>query len=128
MKFTILKTSPEVTTVRCEGPITFVEIIKNREALEKVLEQTPHRAYLLLNMERVTILDSAGISWMIQQHKRAAQNGGLAVFSTIPPVIKGMLTLLNMDQALSFVDEDAEGEKLLKNRQSGTENSEVVIR
>lgn len=118
MKFSILSTSPEVTAVRCEGPITFVEIIKNREALEKVLEQTPHRANLLLNMERVTILDSAGISWMIQQHKRSAETGGLAVFSTIPPVIKGMLTLLNMQQALSFVDDDVEGERLLKSRSS----------
>ena len=61
---------------------------------------------LLLNMERVTYMDSSGISWLLSLHKRCSKAGGKLVLHSVPKTIMSMLKLLQIDRHLTIVSDE----------------------
>ncbi|HWG46590.1 MAG TPA: STAS domain-containing protein, partial [Gemmataceae bacterium] len=55
---------------------------------------------LLLDMEKTNFLDTSGISWLISCHENCQRAGGVLVLYAIPPRVRYVLQLLQMEHLL----------------------------
>jgi hypothetical protein len=67
---------------------------------------------VLINLERVTWLDTWGIGWLMSCHKRFLKDGGRLVFHSVPPAIEPSLKLLRLDQILHIAADEAAARRL----------------
>lgn len=92
-----------------EGEITirdFADAGKN--PLENVLGATWASHRVVLNLERITFIDSSAIGWMIDCHRRFKEKGGKFVLYTPSPRVKDMVDLLKMRQILDIRETEAD--------------------
>jgi stage II sporulation protein AA (anti-sigma F factor antagonist) len=103
---TIAAEDGELVTVHCAGDISQVDF-QTANPLENVLGPSAFTRKVVLNMERVSFLDSSGLGWLVTCHKRFAQQGGRAVLCAIPPRILQMMQFCHLDQLFTITEDEA---------------------
>jgi anti-anti-sigma factor len=82
------------------------------EPMEKLLGVTWAGNKVLLDMSRVSYLDSAAIGWLINCNKMFREAGGMLVLHSVPAGVTQIFSLLNIGRVLTIVpDESAAREK-----------------
>lgn len=114
MKMHLLSGDERGAHLVCEGKIAQLELLSSSDLLTRTLGGDVYQKRVLLSLERITFLDTAGISWMLTQHKGFTQGGGLLVFCSIPPQFRSMLSLLQVDQVLRIADDEQAGRLLIQ--------------
>jgi anti-anti-sigma factor len=62
---------------------------------------------VLLDMSRVSYVDSSAVGWLINCNKQFRTAGGLLVLHSIPPNVKQVFDLLNIGKILPLVDDES---------------------
>jgi anti-anti-sigma factor len=107
MNMTVASDDGEVVTVMCDGDITQV-YFQLGNPLEKVLGPLTFSRKVILDLEKVSFLDSSGLSWLVACHKRFQQLGGRLVLCAIPPHIHQVLQFCRIDSLFGIAeDQDA---------------------
>lgn len=69
---------------------------------------------VLLNLEKTDFIDSSGIGWLIKWHQRFKKAGGVFVIHSLPPMIRNMLKLLQLDKILELAEDEAAARRLAR--------------
>ncbi len=108
MKLTTVSDDGDVVRVQCEGQISQVRFQADGNPLETLLGPAGYGRKVLLNLERAEWIDSSGISWLIVNHKRFAQAGGLMVLHSLPPRVAQVLQFCKMDRIFHLAEDEAD--------------------
>ena len=107
MNLSLIADDGDVVRVRCEGEITNVPLRGGNEPLEKLLGPQRMKRKVLLNLEKVPLLDSSGISWLLIRHKHIKEQGGRFILYEVPPLIYQMLEFVKLPQILAVAGDEA---------------------
>ncbi len=106
MKLELLSSDPNMFNLQCRDAIT-LEDVAGVNPLETMLGKEFSRKQVLLNLERVTYIDSAAVSWFIHCHTACRNGGGRLVLHSIPPMVDQVLRLLRMHDLLNLASDEA---------------------
>jgi anti-anti-sigma factor len=102
MKVTQIADDGTLLYARCEGPVTQTGLLTHNDLLAEVLGPTYAARKVLLDMERSDFIDSAGVGWLITNHKRFAAGGGVLVLHSLPPRVMHVFQLLSMNRVFNI--------------------------
>jgi anti-anti-sigma factor len=113
LKLSIVSDDGDVVSIRCEGEISQVKFQLNDNPLESVLGQDVYARKILLDLSRVNVLDSNGISWLVVSHKHFQQRGGGLALHSIPARIQQVLQYTRMDRMLRLAESESAARALV---------------
>ena len=96
---------PQVVVAKVNGNIT-------REALsvfsnpEDTLGEHAFTKKLLLNLAECGQIDSTGVGWMLQLHRRCVNGQGQLVMHSLQPTLVRIFNMLNLHTVLHIVDDE----------------------
>ena len=107
MKLTVLGSEGGLTQVGCAEDITLMDFQAGGEPLQDLLGPGCYAGKILLNLERASFIDSAGVGWLVKCHKHCQENGGRLVLHSIPPMIHHVFQLLRLHSLLHLAPDQA---------------------
>ncbi len=113
LKMSTVSDDGDIVSVRCEGDISQVKFQLNDNPLESVLGHDVYVRKVLLDLSRVGVLDSNGISWLVVSHKHFQQQGGALALHSIPPRIQQVLLYTRMDKMLRLAESESAARALV---------------
>lgn len=112
MKLTLLSTDDKVVALRCEGQITLAHIKPGLDHLEQAAGMGAYNRCVLIDLEKTTYIDSAGVGWLMACHKRFKSYGGRMILHSIPPLVQQTLDLLKLHRIFSLAADEASARRL----------------
>jgi anti-anti-sigma factor len=67
---------------------------------------------VLLNLEQANYMDTAGVGWLIQRHKKFQDAGGRLVLYSVPPLLDQMFQLLHLPAVLHVAGDESAARQL----------------
>ena len=114
MKLTVLASEGGVTQVGCAEDITLMDFQAGGEPLQELLGNGCYAGSVLLNLERASFIDSAGVGWLVKCHKHFQEHGGRLVIHSIPPMINHVFQLLRLHSLLHLAPDQAAAVALIQ--------------
>jgi anti-anti-sigma factor len=111
MKVELLSTEDHLVHVQCSESITLADVA-GKNPLEDLLGSDYFRSSVLLNLERISYIDTAAIGWFIHCHKACKGAGRRLVLHSIPPMVDQILQLLRMNEVLHLASDEAQARAL----------------
>lgn len=94
------------------GDIDLIQTSKTKQAISKMLDQHDYR--VLVDMSKVTYLESSGISVLIAELKKAREHNGDLVLCNLQERVAMMLRLTGFDKLFTISTTTDEGQKQLE--------------
>lgn len=91
--------------VAAHGKITHGTISEDPSSFEALIGEVGYQNVVILNLEDVDFVDSSGIGWLLQHHKRFRDAGGILVFHSLTPTVENVFRLLNLKQVFHVADD-----------------------
>jgi anti-anti-sigma factor len=91
---------PDFTQIQCAGDVVLPSFRAEEDPLLSLVGPEVYSRKLLLNMEKANCLDTSGISWLISCHEQCQRAGGILVLYAVPPRVRYVLQLLQMEHLL----------------------------
>jgi anti-anti-sigma factor len=107
MKLNLLGAEPGMKRVECSGDVTVLDFATGANPLEAVVGEEGFGCTILLDLAKAPYIDSSGIGWLIQSHRRARQAGGRLVVHSIPPMVNHCFRVLRMNDVLDIAADEA---------------------
>jgi anti-sigma B factor antagonist len=100
-----VRTSGDVTIIDLPGRVTHGQgDIEMRETIQSLLDTDKKK--LIVNLEKTTYMDSAGIGELVACHKRAVQRGGVIKILKANDKMLDLLTITQLNKIFDlFTDE-----------------------
>jgi len=114
MKLVKLDSAGPLLRLAAEGDITLQTLDPGRDLLRNALGPDYAKNKVLFSLEKVTYIDSSGISWLLVAHKHFVQGGGKLVLHSAPPLVEQVLRLLKMQLVLNLAADEASARALLE--------------
>jgi anti-anti-sigma factor len=92
--------------LRAEGEVDWLPHGGADDPLESLLGPHCYGHKILLNLEHVPYINSAGVCWLLQAHKRFQAAGGKFVLYRVPPSVCDVLGVLNLTPQLYIADDE----------------------
>lgn len=97
----------EVTILDLEGKITIgVGDVALRQAIQEALGNGAKK--LLINMSRVSMLDSSGIGELVSAYTTVVGRGGKLKLTSLPPKVTDILTITQLITVFDVYDKEEE--------------------
>jgi anti-anti-sigma factor len=112
MKLTLLPSEAGLTYIQCIGEITQHALWESDNPLEKLLGPSGFGGKVLLSLDQVDYIDSAGVGWLITCHKQCRDAGGMLVLHSIPIQVQHIFQLLQMHKVLNLAKDLAAAQAL----------------
>jgi len=106
MKLNLRSLDPQFCRVEAEGEIRLSDQPRDVDLIESLLGPGCYSRRILLDLQHTPYMDSSGVSWLLNLHKRCREAGGILVLYSIPPSIMAILKLLHMDRYLNLVEDE----------------------
>lgn len=113
MELTLLARDDDSAHVECRGTITLIDV-EGKQPLEDLLGPGGDRKNVLLNLEKITYIDTGAVSWFINCHKNCLKAGGSLVLHSASPMVLQLLELLRMDKFLHLARDEAQAHAIAK--------------
>ncbi len=114
LRVRLLEDDRDVLHVSCEGEAVLPDFEGEEELLARLLGPGVYGRKVLLNLGRVTFLDTSGVTWLVSCHERFRKAGGRFALHSLPAQGRYVVRLLNLDQALPVAPDEAAGRALLE--------------
>ncbi|NLS93880.1 MAG: STAS domain-containing protein [Planctomycetaceae bacterium] len=114
MQLSLRSDDGQVLRVDASGRINLAVLAEQQEALSELLEGRGYRQTVLFDMTGVELVDSAGMSWLVVQHKRFCDAGGKFAIHSVPFTVMETLKVMRLDQVLNVADSESEALKLVQ--------------
>jgi anti-sigma B factor antagonist len=92
--------------VRCANQLTQDDVQGDQDPLQAVIGEGGFGRKVLMDLGKVTYIDSSGISWLLICHKHFVQAGGKLVIHSVPPLVDQVLQLLRLPLILSIAADE----------------------
>lgn len=96
MKCDVVTTDEACSEVRLSGRITSDVVANRGDHLRELLGERAHAGRLLVDLSGTDFLDSSGIGWLLEQHRKCKRAGGRLVLHSIPPMVSKVVQLMNL--------------------------------
>ena len=106
MQLSINKDDGNIAQVSVSGRVTQDELTKVPRPLRKLLGDDISSRRVLLNMNDTEFLDSSGVSWLLDTHKRFQEDGGRLVLVEVPQVVMNVIKVLRMNLVLNIAENE----------------------
>ena len=103
-----------VLHVDANGRINLAVLAEQQEALAELLQEGGYNQAVLFDMAGVEQVDSAGMSWLVVQHKRFCDAGGRFVVHSVPFTIMETLKVMRLNQVLNVAESETEALQLVQ--------------
>lgn len=97
-----------VTRVVVAGVVHQPDFLLAEEPLAGSLGPAGYRGMLLVDLSGVTMLDSSGVSWLLQCQKKSRAAGGAFVLHSLSPFVQQLFDVLKMRLVLSIAAGETE--------------------
>jgi anti-anti-sigma factor len=104
---TLVSDDGAVVRLQAEGQISQTQFHGAGNPIENELGEAGFARKVLLDLRRTDYIDSSGISWLIVNHKRFRQAGGLLVLHSLPPRVSQTLHLCRMETVFHLAADEA---------------------
>lgn len=112
MQCDVLTTSDACSEVRLSGRITSDVVANRGNHLREVLGESALSGRLLVDLGGTDFLDSSGIGWLLEQHRKCKRAGGHLVLHSIPPMVSRVIQLMNLHHAFHIAADAASARAL----------------
>lgn len=113
MQLSVRSDNGSVLHVDISGRVNMAVLAEQQEALAELLEGNGYRQKVLLDMSGVELIDSAGMSWLVVQHKRFCDAGGKFAIYSVPFTVMETLRVMRLDQVLNVANSESEAMQLI---------------
>lgn len=96
MNIRLISVDGEGVCLACHGDITQDRLPPDGDPLEKLLGPLGYTRPVFLDLENTPFIDSAGIGWLLSNHKRFTQAGGRLVLHSLTPSVDQVVQLLRL--------------------------------
>ena len=107
MKLNLISEEAGVSRLQTEGEIRLSEQPMDPQLLGSLLGPDCYQKKILLDMSRTPYIDSSGVSWLVNFHKKCHGAKGILVVHSVPPSIMSILKLLHIDRYLNIVEDES---------------------
>ena len=114
MQLSLRSKDGPILHVDANGRINMAVLAEQQEALSELLEGDGYSQTVLLNMSGVELVDSAGMSWLVVQHKRFCDAGGKFAVHSVPFTVMETLRVMRLDQVLNVAASESEALQLIQ--------------
>jgi anti-anti-sigma factor len=97
----------DVLHLTAEGKIGQNDLANGEEPIATLLGPDTYSRKVVLSLERSDHVDSLGVRWLLNCHKRFRDAGGLFVLHSIPPLIMQVLKVMKLDKVFNLADTEA---------------------
>jgi anti-anti-sigma factor len=107
----------EIEVLGYTGPVLRIAIIgrivrSNHapmiQSFESILGPEGYRQPVVVNMERTTFIDSSGVAFLIQCHKRFLQAGGRLIFHSVTPAVRDLFQTMGLLQVFCLAESESQ--------------------
>jgi anti-anti-sigma factor len=108
MQLTILSDDGTLLRLQAEGEISQQSFDDGSDPLGPLLAPIGGFARkVVINLDRTSLIDSSGISWLLITNKHFIDHGGRLVFHSVPPFIQQVLQVVRLTLIMNFVADEA---------------------
>ena len=100
--------------VGVQGRINLALLAEQSEALADLLPDRSYNRTVLLDMTGVELIDSAGMSWLVVQHKRFCDGGGNMAIHSVPFTVLETMKVMRLDQVLNVAEDEPRARQLVE--------------
>ncbi len=111
-EFSIVSQTDHQMQVKAKGRIVQAGVSPFADPLAEAIKDRSYRRCVVIDMTDVEFVDSSGISWILNCHKRFREAGGQLVLHSCLPTVTNILRVLKMDQVLTLADDEDAAQKL----------------
>lgn len=108
MLLCVLRDDDRILELELSGQVVQSELVRPCEPLVERWGPGVYGRAVLLGLAEVTLLDSAGIGWLLVCHKRVALAGGRLVLHSLPPLVDEVLRVVRLDQVFDLTASPAQ--------------------
>jgi anti-anti-sigma factor len=112
MSLALVANDDDVLRLQATGKIMHAQNVDEPDQLRTLTGADGYARKVLLNLEQVSFIDSAGIGWLLSVHKRFQKGGGKLILHTLPETIQLTLKVLRLDTVLNIADSEADARAL----------------
>ncbi len=102
----------DLVTVQAGPRLEYQELDGCDNILAALLGDSGFAQIALLDLSNTLYLDSAGINWLLNCHRRFREAGGALVIHSITPMVMQVIRLMRLDRVFQLAD-DARSARLL---------------
>ena len=114
MQLSVRSDDGPVLHVQLSGRVNMAVLAEQQEALADLLEGGGYSQTVLLDLSGTELVDSAGMSWLVVQHKRVCDAGGKFAVHSVPFTILETLKVMRLDLVLNVANNESEALKLVQ--------------
>ena len=107
MQIQLLADEGNLVRMAIDGALDSLNAVADAEALVHLLNRKTLGRTVLMDLARVTSINSQGVSWMLNCHKSLADGGGRLIFHSVPPLIMEVLQFLRLSKVLALASDEA---------------------
>jgi len=115
MKLNLVSIDPAgFVRLAADGTITSADLsTQGPHPLQVVVGDQWSHHRVLLDLDKVTFIDSSAIGWLIETNKAFKANGGRLIVHSIHPKVRQVLDLLHVGKAVTLADNESAAKDLL---------------
>jgi anti-anti-sigma factor len=107
MQVKMVSHAGDVMHLQAEGKIGQQDLANGEEPIAALLGPDTYSRRVLLSLERSDHVDSLGVRWLLNCHKRFREAGGLLVIHSVPPLIMQVLKVMKLDKVFHMADSES---------------------
>jgi anti-anti-sigma factor len=107
MALTLVTADSEPLRLQASGRIMHSQISEEPDSLRVLTGPNGYARKVLVSLEQVRYIDSAGIGWLLSSHKRFQKSGGKLVLHSVPESVMLTLRVLRLDTILNIAESEA---------------------
>jgi cysteine synthase A len=107
MQLQLLADEGNLVRMAIDGALDSLNAAADADALVHLLDRRTLGRTVLMDLARVTMINSQGVSWLLNCHKRLDEGGGRLIFHSVPPLIMEVLQFLRVGKVLTLASDEA---------------------
>lgn len=112
MRLVLVSNEGSCTKLRLSGRVTQEALAAGADPFIDLLGADAYARKTLVDLHESDFIDSSGVGWLMNCHKKFRQAGGALVLHSIPPLVYRTLQVLRMEMVLKLAKDEADAESL----------------
>jgi len=112
MQIQLLADEGNLVRMAIDGALDSLNSVADADALVNLLNRRTLGRTVLMDLARVTFINSSGVSWLLLSKKGLDEGGGRLILHSVPPLILEVLQFLRLSKVLTLASDEAAAREL----------------